>query len=65
MQRTDSRQVGEPGSYADLVAAPDAAGSLRFTLYWPAEDRWLGRDWEVVIHPEPPKQMPTAMRPQS
>ncbi len=63
--RTDSRQVGESGSYLDLPAAPEAAGSLRFTLYWPAENRWLGRDWEVVIHPDPPKQVPAAVRPQS
>ena len=22
---------------------------LRFTLHWPAEGRWLGRDYEVAI----------------
>ncbi len=63
--RTDSRQVGSPGSYADICIAPEAAGSLRFTLHWPAEQRWLGHDYEVTIHPEPPAQAPAAVRPQS
>ncbi len=48
-QRTDSRQVGSPGSYADLCVGQQATGMLRFTLHWPAEGRWLGRDYEVAI----------------
>ena len=63
--RTDSRQVGHPGSYVDIAAAPDATGSIQFTLYWPMENRWLGRNWDVTIHPQPPRQGPAASRPQS
>ena len=63
--RTDSRQVGHPGSYVDIAAAPDATGSIRFTLYWPMEDRWLGRDCEVAIHPQPPQQETAAAKPKS
>ncbi len=47
--RTDSRQVGLPGSYADICVGPEATGILRFTLHWPAEGRWLGHDYEVTI----------------
>ncbi len=50
--RTDSRQVGAPGSYADICVTPEVAGSLRFTLHWPAEGRWLGHDYEVTIQPK-------------
>ncbi len=63
--RSDSHQVGSPGSYVDLVPAPDATGCIRFTMFWPAENRWLGRDFEVTIHPVAPTQAPAASRPQS
>ncbi|MGI4826675.1 MAG: glycoside hydrolase family 15 protein [Janthinobacterium lividum] len=64
-QRTDSRQVGHPGSYVDIAVAEDATGSIQFTLFWPVENKWLGRNWEVAIHPQPPQQAPAAVRPQS
>src|SRR5579875_2955243 len=54
--RTDSRQVGHPGSYVDIPVGAEQAGSIAFTMFWPGADRWLGRNFEVVIHPEPPKQ---------
>ena len=63
--RTDSVQVGHPGSYVDIVAAPEATGSLQFTMFWPAGNRWLGRNYEVAFHPQPPQQGPAAARPQS
>ncbi len=63
--RTDSRQVGHSGSYLDITAAPDATGSIQFTVFWPMQSRWLGRDWEVTIHPEPPAQGSAAVKPQS
>ena len=63
--RTDSRQVGSPGSYADVAVGPEVTGSLRFTLHWPAEQRWLGRDYEVAIRPKLPEGDSAARRPQS
>jgi len=46
----ESRVVGRPGSFADIQTGPDQTGSIIFTLYWPQQDRWLGRNYEVVIH---------------
>ncbi len=63
--RSDSRQVGPPGSYADIAAGAEAIGCIRFTLFWPSENRWLGRDWEVTIHPMPPEQGSAGSRPES
>ncbi len=66
---TESREVGAPGFYADLClisgTSPETTESLRFTLHWPAENRWIGRNYEVNIHPEPPQQGPAAVRPTS
>ncbi len=64
-EQKDSRQVGHPGSYADIAAAPDQTGSLEFTLFWPRSNRWLGRNFEVSIAPQPPRQEPVALKPQS
>jgi glucoamylase len=47
----ESRTVGYPGSYADIGTTPEHAGTLIFTIYWPAEDRWLGRNHEVTLVP--------------
>ncbi len=63
--RTDSRPVGHSGSYVDIAAAPDATGSIHFTVFWPKQNHWLGRDWEVTIHPEPPPQGSAAVKPQA
>ena len=62
--RTDSRQVGAPGSYADICIGAETTGSLRFTLHWPAEGRWLGQDYEVTIQPKS-QQNVAALRPAS
>ncbi len=64
-QKTDSHQAGFPGSYADITVAADAQGAVQFTLFWPVENRWAGHNWEVTIHPQPPRQGPAAVRPQS
>ena len=61
----DSRAVGEGGFYVDIAASSDATESIRFTMFWPQENRWLGRNWEVSIDLQPPKQEPAAVRPQS
>ena len=65
VNHTDAHEVGHSGFYLDIVAGPDATESIRFTLFWPKENRWLGRDWEVTIHPEPPAQGSASVKPQS
>ncbi len=45
----DSTQAGYAGSYADLATEPGQTGALTFTLYWPDEDRWEGRDFDVKL----------------
>ena len=63
--RIDSRQMGHPGSFADIVTGPEQTGSILFTIFWPRENRWLGRNQEVTIHPEPPKQDIAAVKPKA
>jgi glucoamylase len=45
----ESRYVGYPGSYADIQTTPDQRGKIVFTLYWPGDNRWLGRNLEVNL----------------
>jgi glucoamylase len=45
----DSTQVGFAGSYADLPTAQKQTGALSFTLFWSDENRWEGRNFDVVI----------------
>ncbi len=47
----DSTQVGFAGSYADLPTSPEQRGALSFTLFWPDENRWEGRNFEVELEP--------------
>jgi glucoamylase len=63
--RTEAKPVDSFGSFADITAALDQAGSIVFTLYWPGSDRWLGRNYEVTIHSEQPAQMPASRKPQN
>jgi glucoamylase len=46
---TESRIVGYPGSYADIATTANQTGTIVFTLYWPAEDRWLGRNISIAV----------------
>ena len=48
-QVLDSMQVGYAGSYADLPTAAGQTGALEFTLFWPEENRWEGRNFEVAL----------------
>ncbi|MDE3103796.1 MAG: glucan 1,4-alpha-glucosidase [Acidobacteriota bacterium] len=48
-QTTTAHPVGYPGSYADIPTTPGQAGTIQFTLYWPQDDRWLGRNFSVAI----------------
>lgn len=61
----ESRVVGKPGSFADLQTDWDHAGSIQFTLYWPGENKWLGKNYEVTVHAEPVPQQPAAAKPKS
>jgi glucoamylase len=45
----ESHTVGYPGCYADIATSPNSAGKIIFTLYWPGEDRWLGRNQEIKL----------------
>ena len=45
----ESRTVGYPGSYADINTTPQQSGKIIFTMYWPSEDRWLGRNHEINL----------------
>jgi glucoamylase len=45
----DSTQLGYAGSYADLPTSPEQSGALSFTLFWPDENRWEGRNFEVSL----------------
>jgi glucoamylase len=44
-----SHPLGYPGSYADIPTAAGVAGKIVFTLYWPDQDKWLGRNFEVEV----------------
>ena len=63
--RGDSREVGHLGSYLDIEAPTDPGQLLRFTLFWPAANRWLGRNWDITVHAEQPQQMPATSKPQA
>jgi glucoamylase len=47
-----SRPVGYAGSFADIPTEKGQAGSIVFTLYWPGQDKWLGRNFEVEVTAE-------------
>jgi len=63
--RTDSRPVNHSGWFADLATDAEKTGRLAFTMFWPEENRWLGRNYDVVIHAEQPAQMPVSTKPKS
>jgi glucoamylase len=64
--------LGRLGAFADIVTtapqAPAAEGSdkkIIFTLYWPVGDRWLGRNYEVMLSDQPMPQTIAAEKPVS
>jgi len=61
----DSKVVGRPGSFVDIQTAHDFTGSLIFTLFWPEENRWLGRNYEVTVNEEPIPQGTAETKPKS
>jgi glucoamylase len=61
----DSKVVGKPGSFVDIQTAHDFTGSIILTLFWPDENRWLGRNYEVTVNEEPIPQGTAATKPKS
>jgi glucoamylase len=48
-QMLESTQLGYAGSYADLPTKPGQRGAVEFTLFWPEEQRWEGRNFQVEL----------------
>jgi glucoamylase len=61
----NSRVVGRPGAFADIPTTAGQQGSILFTLYWPEQDRWLGRNFEVSVLQAPSAQGTAAEKPKS
>lgn len=45
----DAKLIGYPGFAAEIPAKSEAGTKVEFTLYWPAEDRWLGKNYCVDV----------------
>jgi glucoamylase len=45
----ESRSVGYAGFYADVDTVAGWEGTIEFTFYWPGQDKWLGRNFEVRV----------------
>ena len=45
----ESKPVGYAGFFVDLPTTPEQEGKITLTLYWPGEDRWLGRNADVEV----------------
>ena len=59
----DAQSLGRIGCFIDIPISADQAGSIIFTMHWPTPDRWLGRNYEVVVHTIPPAQQPATEKP--
>ncbi len=55
--RVSSRELGAAGSVADVAAKGE---ELAFTLHWPAQNRWQGRNFTVKIEPASAVSEPAA-----
>jgi glucoamylase len=45
----ESHPVGYAGFFADVATVAGQAGKIVFTFYWPGQDKWLGRNFEVTV----------------
>lgn len=45
---TEARLLGYPG-FAAEITPPAGAEKIEFTLYWPLENRWLGKNYDISI----------------
>jgi len=61
----DAKVIGRPGAFLDIQTPHDFTGSIVFTMFWPDESRWLGRNYEVTVNAEPVPQGTAATKPKS
>ena len=61
----DAKIIGRPGAFLDIQTPHDFTGSIVFTMFWPDESRWLGRNYEVTVNAEPVPQGTAATKPKS
>jgi glucoamylase len=61
--QVEARSLGRIGSFVDIPIKADQMGSIVFTMHWPEEDRWLGRNYEVPVHVIPPPQASAGEKP--
>jgi glucoamylase len=47
--RWSSQPVGYRGVVVDIATQPGQTGKILFTFYWPGQDKWLGRNFEVIV----------------
>jgi glucoamylase len=45
----ESTTLGHAGSFADVPTTPEQTGKVSFTLFWPMENRWEGKNFDVAI----------------
>lgn len=45
----ESKPVGNSVFYADMPIDKQAKGAVSFTLFWPAQNRWEGKNYDVPI----------------
>ena len=68
-QTVDAHDVGQPGFCADLETPASGTPNLCFTLHWAATEktgeRWLGRNIDITLIPEPPPTSDPATKPVS
>ena len=50
-QMTDSSPTALQVGFVDIPVLADQVSAVRFTFYWPEEDRWEGRDYTVAVLP--------------
>ena len=51
IQQTPSEPTALEISWVDVPIPPEQQAPLRFTIFWPAVDRWEDRDFEVAVVP--------------
>jgi glucoamylase len=47
----ESNTIGWAGSFADLPTDAKQSGALSFTLFWPEENRWEGKNFDIQLQP--------------
>ncbi|WP_446744948.1 glycoside hydrolase family 15 protein [Silvibacterium acidisoli] len=49
VEKTDAVTLGSAGSYADMPTPDGQEGRLSFTLFWTEQNRWEGRNYDVIL----------------